>query len=82
VADEKPSGEDDRGSLMRQWLIHFSEQRPFVPFIIRLEGGFELRAMSFENIDIARGALAARVFRDEDKFDVFQIDRIVSLRTL
>jgi hypothetical protein len=74
--------EDDRGSLMRSWLIRFYMEKPFVPFIIRLEGGFELKVSTPEILSLEPGVLVASVYEGEDRFEVFPLDRVVSLKTL
>jgi hypothetical protein len=78
--DDRPEPEWDRGALMRQWLIRLVEDRPFSPFVIRLEGGFELNVPTTEMIGLEPGVLVATVYQGEDVREVFPIDRIVSLR--
>ena len=72
----------DRGALMRQWLIRLVEARPFAPFVIRLEGDFELHVPTTEMIGFEPGVLVATVYEGEDRREVFPVDRIVSLRRL
>ena len=75
-------GTDDRGALMRQWLIQLYMRQPFAPFVIRLESGFEVRVPSPELLVLEPGVLVAAVHATEDSYEVCPVDRIVSLRTL
>jgi len=78
------AGEDeteDRGSHMRRWLLHFYTQEPFVPFVIRLESGFEVRVPSIELISLEPGVLVVSVYEDAEHFEVFPMDRVVSIKT-
>ena len=72
----------DRGAPMRHWLIRFLEDRPFAPFVIRLEGGFELSVRTPETIILEPGVQVATVYDGDEASDVFPIDRIVSLRKI
>jgi hypothetical protein len=56
--------------------------RPFIPFVIRLEGGFEIRVIHHEFATLEPGVLIATVFDSEGRFEVFEVDRIVSLKTI
>lgn len=53
---------------------------PFVPFDLRLEGGFEIRVGHPENIVFIPGLAFVTVYDDQGYADVFETDRIVSLR--
>ena len=75
-------GTDDRGAHMRQWLIRLFMRQPFAPFIIRLESGSELRVPSPESLVLEPGVLVAAVHTTAEEFEVFPVDRIVSLKTL
>lgn len=73
------SSQWDRGALIRYWLIRFVEEQPFVPFVIQLEGGFELAVPSREVIIYEPGVLVVSVFDREDRRHVVPVERIVSL---
>lgn len=79
---QSEGGPDDRGAPMRHWLIRFFEERPFTPFLIRMESGFEVRVSTPEALSFEPGILVLRVYDDADHFEVFPVDRIVSLKLL
>jgi hypothetical protein len=53
---------------------------PFAPFVLRLEGGYEVRVDHPENIVFIPGLEFVTVYDNNGYADVFSTDRIVSLR--
>lgn len=67
---------------MHNQLLRLLMERPFTPFVIRLEGGYEIVVPHHEFATFEPGLLVAIVYDKEGRVEVFETDRIVSLKTL
>ena len=77
-------GEYDAGDSghMRAHLLRLFESRPFQPFLVRLEGGYDVRVVSTEFVDFDRGVQVIAVTDSQDQTEWFETTRIVSLKTI
>src|SRR5438552_3871878 len=77
-SEMQPPPESD--NPMRRHLIRYLLERPFTPFIIRLEGGYEVSVLHHEFASLEPGVLVMTVFDRDGRAEIFSTERIVSLR--
>ena len=77
-----PPPQPESDNPIRRYLIHYLLERPFIPLLIRLEGGYELRVASHGFASFDPGVLVMTVFHPDGASEVFSTDRIVSLKLL
>jgi hypothetical protein len=63
-------------------VVPFFNARPFVPFTFTLVDGREIHVMRPEQVSIGRYALIVAFRHPTRQLEVFDIDHIVSLRTV